>query len=233
MHINRFSSKSYFDSSLNVKEERWHTTVFLALCSWSLSLPFQDGRTVHVRVVQGLPVRCFRSPKKWHTVVACVLITYKKRSFLQSILFSIPLPLKETYPGWNHSFKSHHLDFQFQQAWFKPLQPLYHFAAEDVSFSEFWTIGANSNNCHHLLATSNQQIWRATSCNYPFRQQAQGIWTIMYQRKRNNICPSPLVSLLTLSPVKSMKKRNKFFNLIISRWRQQLPNFFFFFYRSP
>lgn len=142
---NRFSSKSWcfrvhfthiLIVLLNVKEERGHITVFLALCSWSLSLPLQDQRTVHVNATQGLPVRCFRSPQKWHIVVAS--FSKQESNFTQSIIFSIPLPSKEIYPSWNCPLKSHNLDFLFQQDRFKSLQALHCLAAENFCFYEFW-----------------------------------------------------------------------------------------------
>lgn len=172
MHRNRFSSKSWcfrvhvtliLVVLLNVKEESWHITVFLALCSWSLSLPLQDQRTVHVNAMQGLPVRSFRLPQKWHITVAAV--SKQESNFMQSIIFSIPLPLKGIYPSWNCPLKSHNLDFLFQQDRYKSLQPLHRLVAENFCFYEFWNISANSNDCHCLLATSNQQIPTATSCS--------------------------------------------------------------------
>lgn len=179
MHRNRFSSKSWcfrvhfthiFIVLLNVKEERWHITVFLALCSWSLSLPLQVRRTVHVNAMQGLPVRCFRSPQETHC--GCCILKARKSNFMQSIIFSIPLPLVETYPNWICLLKSHELDFLFQQGRSESLQPLHHLAAENFCLYEFWNIGANDRDCRCLLATSNQQISTAISCSYSLRQLA-------------------------------------------------------------
>lgn len=129
---------------LNVKEGRWHITVFLALCSWSLSILLQDQRTVHVKAMLSLPVRCFISSKKSHIVVAA--FSKQESKFMQSIIFSVPLPLKEIYPSWNCHLIPHNLDFLFQQDRFKSQQPLHHLAAENFCCYEFWNISANSND---------------------------------------------------------------------------------------
>lgn len=102
MHRNKSSSKSWcfrghftpISTVLFIMvEERQHRTVFLALCSWSSSLPWKDQGTVQIHAVQGLPVRALSSPQVWHTVVA-VFSKQEKVIFLLLILFPTPLPLQ-------------------------------------------------------------------------------------------------------------------------------------------
>lgn len=101
MHRNKSSSKSWcfrghftpISAVLFIMEQkRQHRTVFLALCFWSLSLPWKDQGTVQIHAVQGLPVRALRS-QVWHTVVAA-FSNQEKVIFLLLILFPTPLPLQ-------------------------------------------------------------------------------------------------------------------------------------------
>lgn len=100
MHRNKFSSKSWclrdhftpISSVLfTVEEKSWHRAVFIAPCSWNLSLPWKDQGTVQTHAVQALPVRALKSPQVLHTVVA----TFSKEViFLLLFLFPTSLPLQ-------------------------------------------------------------------------------------------------------------------------------------------
>lgn len=106
---------------------------------------------------------------------------------MQAIIFSISLPLKETYPSWNYPLELHNLDLLFQRDRFQSFHPLHHLAAENFCFCEFWNISANSKDCRCLLVTGRYQQQPVVATLPDSRQRSPN--KHLYQRKQEQFAP--------------------------------------------